>query len=84
MVVAVDKFTAVKMYDKVQAHWKEEIKRLVGQIGKTKDDAAKERLRKAGRVHASRGNGRGGQRRSGRRGEVRRPGIWISGPTASG
>ena len=46
MVVAVDKFTAVKMYDKVQAHWKEEIKQLVGQIGKTKDDAAKERLRK--------------------------------------
>jgi type I restriction enzyme R subunit len=46
MVVAVDKFTAVKMYDKVQAHWKEEIKQLVGQIGKTKDGAAKERLRK--------------------------------------
>jgi type I restriction enzyme R subunit len=46
MVVAVDKFTAVKMYDKVQAHWKEEIKQLVGQIGKTKDDAVKERLRK--------------------------------------
>ena len=28
--VAVDKFTAVKMYDKVQAHWKAEIKRLTG------------------------------------------------------
>ena len=46
MVVSVDKFTAVKMYDKVQTHWKEEIKRLVGQIGKTKEDAAKERLKK--------------------------------------
>ena len=28
MVVSVDKFTAVKMYDKVQFHWKAEIKRL--------------------------------------------------------
>jgi type I restriction enzyme R subunit len=46
MVVSVDKFTAVKMYDKVQTYWKEEIKRLVGEIGKTKDDAAKERLKK--------------------------------------
>jgi len=46
MVVCVDKFTAVKMYDKVQAHWKEETKRLVGQIGKTKDDTAKARFRK--------------------------------------
>jgi type I restriction enzyme R subunit len=46
MVVSVDKFTAVKMYDKVQAHWKEEIKRLVGQVAKAKDDATKERLKK--------------------------------------
>jgi len=46
MIVSVDKFTAVKMYDKVQTHWKAEIKRLVGQIGKAKDAAAKERLRK--------------------------------------
>jgi type I restriction enzyme, R subunit len=46
MVVSVDKFTAVKMYDKVQTHWKEEIKRLVGERGKTKDGAAKERARK--------------------------------------
>ncbi|MCG6534296.1 MAG: HsdR family type I site-specific deoxyribonuclease [Syntrophales bacterium LBB04] len=46
MVICVDKFTAVKMYDKVQTHWKEEIKRLVGQIGRMKDDGVKERLRK--------------------------------------
>ncbi|MCX5806232.1 MAG: type I restriction endonuclease subunit R [Proteobacteria bacterium] len=46
MVVCVDKFTAVKMHDKVQAHWKEEIKRLIGQIAKAKDDAVKDRLRK--------------------------------------
>ncbi len=30
LFVAVDKFTAVKMYDKVQAYWKAEIKRLTG------------------------------------------------------
>jgi type I restriction enzyme R subunit len=46
MVISVDKFTAVKMYDKVQALWKNEIKRLVGEISRTKDDAAKERLKK--------------------------------------
>jgi type I restriction enzyme R subunit len=46
MVVSVDKFTTVKMYDKVQAHWKEEIKRLVGQIGKMSDHAAKDRLKR--------------------------------------
>lgn len=46
MVVSVDKFTAVKMYDKVQTHWKAEIKRIVGLIGKTTDEAAKERLKK--------------------------------------
>jgi len=32
MVVTLDKFTAVKMYDKVQRHWKAEIKRLRGVI----------------------------------------------------
>lgn len=46
MVISVDKFTAVKMYDKVQAEWKAEIKRIVGLIGKAKDEAAKERLKK--------------------------------------
>jgi type I restriction enzyme R subunit len=32
MVISVDKFTSVKMYDKVQRYWKEEMKRLVGII----------------------------------------------------
>jgi len=32
MVVTLDKFTAVNMYDKVQYHWKGEIKRLRGVI----------------------------------------------------
>jgi type I restriction enzyme, R subunit len=44
MVVSVDKFTSVKMFDKVQKHWKEAIKRLVGEIGKTKDPMKKAQL----------------------------------------
>jgi len=47
LVVAVDKFTAVKMYDKVQALWKAEIKRLVGEIGKTADELDKLRMQTA-------------------------------------
>ena len=43
MVISVDKFTAVKMYDKVNYYWKEEIKKLNAQISKTSD--ADERLR---------------------------------------
>jgi type I restriction enzyme R subunit len=46
MVISIDKFTSVKMYDKVQAHWKEEIKRLVGEIGKSRDGSYKQRLQK--------------------------------------
>lgn len=32
MVISVDKFTAVKMYSKVQYHWKEEMKRIQKQL----------------------------------------------------
>jgi type I restriction enzyme, R subunit len=46
MVVSVDKFTAVKMYEKVQHHWKAEIKNLVGRIGKSANDIEKARLKK--------------------------------------
>ena len=46
MVVSVDKFTAVKMYDKVQHHWKAEIKNLVGRIKKSSNDIEKVRLKK--------------------------------------
>lgn len=46
MVIAVDKFTAVKMYDKVQRLWKEEIKNLVGKTGKSGSDLEKHRLKK--------------------------------------
>jgi type I restriction enzyme R subunit len=46
MVISVDKFTCVKMYDKVQTHWRAEIKRLVGVIGKIADGAYKERYKK--------------------------------------
>jgi type I restriction enzyme R subunit len=41
MVVSLDKFTAVKMYDKVQRLWKEEIKKLRGEIKKTVSQAEK-------------------------------------------
>ncbi len=46
MVVSLDKFTAVKMYDKVQRLWKEEIKKLRGEIKKTASQAREEHLQK--------------------------------------
>jgi type I restriction enzyme R subunit len=46
MVVSLDKFTAVKMYDKVQRLWKEQIREMRGQIGKSKDEGEKQRLQK--------------------------------------
>ncbi len=45
MVISVDKFTAVKMYDKVNYYWKEEIKKLNARITQTTDTAEKLRLR---------------------------------------
>ncbi|SNX60326.1 type I restriction enzyme, R subunit [Nitrosomonas ureae] len=44
LVVSVDKFTAVKMYDKVQRLWKEEIRTLKGIISKTANAIEKRRL----------------------------------------
>ena len=46
MVVTVDKFTAVKMFDKVQRLWKEDIKVLVGRIATTANEVEKQRLKK--------------------------------------
>ena len=46
MLISVDKFTAVKMYDKVQRLWKEQIKSLRGEIKQTKDEVHKLRLQK--------------------------------------
>jgi type I restriction enzyme R subunit len=46
LVVSVDKFTAVKMHDKVQRLWKEEIKTLTGRISQSKNDIEKARLKK--------------------------------------
>lgn len=46
MVVTLDKFTAVKMYDKVQKHWKTEIKRLRGLINRGINEVEKNRYRK--------------------------------------
>ncbi|MBS0382105.1 MAG: type I restriction endonuclease subunit R, partial [Proteobacteria bacterium] len=46
MVISVDKFTTVRMYDKVQAFWKEELKNLTGRISQTRDELEKARLRR--------------------------------------
>jgi len=46
MVVFLDKFTAVKMYDKVERLWKKQIKELRGSIRKTADPDEKSRLQK--------------------------------------
>jgi type I restriction enzyme R subunit len=46
MVISVDKFTSVKMYDKVQRYWKEEMKRLVGVISKSRNDIVKQSSKK--------------------------------------
>lgn len=46
MVVTVDKFTAVKMFDKVQRLWKEDIKALLGRIAQTPNEVEKQRLKK--------------------------------------
>lgn len=45
IVISVDKFTTVTMYDKVQALWKAEIKDLNGRIATTKNDVERQRLK---------------------------------------
>jgi type I restriction enzyme R subunit len=45
MFVCIDKATAVRMYDKVQAHWQDELAVLKAQIKKPKDVAAADALR---------------------------------------
>lgn len=44
MVVSVDKFTAVKMYDKVQHYWAEEKKSLVAERNKAKTKEERDRI----------------------------------------
>lgn len=46
MVISVDKFTSVKMHEKVQKHWKDEMRRLVGEISSAENDIRKQRLQK--------------------------------------
>lgn len=46
LVVAVDKFTAVRMFDKVQRLWKERLKALQGEIKSSNDDITKARLKR--------------------------------------
>jgi len=45
MVIAVDKFTAVKLYDKVSFYWRQEIKKLNSSITNTKDEKEKQKTR---------------------------------------
>ena len=45
IVISVDKFTAVTMYNKVQAKWKDELKALNGRISATKNDVERQRLK---------------------------------------
>lgn len=44
MVVSVDKYTAVRMYDKVQYHWDEAIKKLQKDLRKASDAASRKEL----------------------------------------
>lgn len=46
MVVSLDKFTAVKMYDKAQRLWNEQIKKALGEIKKSQDPDEKGLLQK--------------------------------------
>lgn len=46
IVISVDKFTAVKMYDKVQRLWTEQLKELRGRVSKTNNDVEKARYKK--------------------------------------
>lgn len=46
MVVSVDKFTSVKMLEKVNKYWKAEIKTLIGKRSKEKDSNKKEAINK--------------------------------------
>lgn len=46
MVICVDKFTAIKMYDKVSYYWKEEIKKLNREISIQRDDEKRFELKR--------------------------------------
>ncbi len=46
LVITLDKFTAVRMYDKVQRLWKEELKALLGRVQKSTNDIERARLKK--------------------------------------
>ena len=46
LVISIDKFTAVKMYDKVQRLWTEQLKELRGRVAKTTNEVEKARYKK--------------------------------------
>ena len=73
MVIAIDKFTAVRMYEKVQYHLKEEIKALRRKANRERDPELKERHLRAIRfMEETRmaGGGQPGGQRSRRAGKV--------------
>jgi len=45
MVISIDKFTTVKMYDKVNYYWKEEIKKLNEELSKEKENDKRIKLK---------------------------------------
>ncbi len=45
MVISIDKATAVRMYDKVQFHWKAEMSRLMDEMANTMDEKKREAIR---------------------------------------
>ena len=46
VVICLDKFTAVRMFDRVERLWKEEIKKLTGEVSKAATEAEKANLKK--------------------------------------
>jgi len=44
MVISVDKFTTVKMYDKVQKYWQEKIRKLIGEKNRADSELQKEKI----------------------------------------
>jgi len=46
MVVSIDKATAIRMYDKLQAHWKDYIETLTKELASIRDELAKAEINK--------------------------------------
>ena len=60
MVISIDKATAVKMYDKVQKHWKRYREKLETALQNTPEDGERETLRAQIQYMEENGYGGGG------------------------